>query len=79
MAILLEPAAVETTSDDGTGCIYSAALAVHLARGSALVAAVRHAHAHALVAEALTVSVPWVLGRGRGSVAHVFTHPYKEN
>ncbi|GAB3669101.1 hypothetical protein GCM10027596_40850 [Nocardioides korecus] len=77
MAILLEPAAVETTSDDGTGCIYSAALAVHLARGSALVAAVRHAHA--FVAEALTVSVPWVLDRGRGLVAHVFTHPYKEN
>jgi hydroxymethylpyrimidine/phosphomethylpyrimidine kinase len=74
---VLEHPAVETTNDHGTGCTYSAALAVHLARGLDLEAAARRAQA--FVAEALAVSAPWVLGRGRGPVAHVFTQPLKEN
>jgi hydroxymethylpyrimidine/phosphomethylpyrimidine kinase len=74
---LLEHPAVATANDHGTGCTYSAALAVHLARGLDLETAARHAQA--FVAEALAHSAPWALGRGRGPVAHVFTHPHKEN
>ncbi|GAW49185.1 MULTISPECIES: bifunctional hydroxymethylpyrimidine kinase/phosphomethylpyrimidine kinase [unclassified Nocardioides] len=74
---VLEHPSVETTNDHGTGCTYSAALAVHLARGLDLETAARHAQA--FVAEALAHSAPWVLGRGRGPVAHVFTHPQEEN
>ena len=74
---MLEHPAVETTNDHGTGCTYSAALAVHLAGGLDLETAARHAQA--FVAEALAHSAPWVLGCGRGPVAHVFTQPLKEN
>lgn len=74
---VLEHPSVETTNDHGTGCTYSASLAVHLAGGLDLETAARHAQA--FVAEALALSAPWALGRGRGPVAHVFTHPHKEN
>ena len=74
---VLEHPAIGTTNDHGTGCTYSAALAVHLARGLDLESAARRAQA--FVADALAVSAPWELGRGRGPVAHVLTPPKKEN
>lgn len=73
---VLEHPGVPTTNDHGTGCTYSAALAVHLARGLDLETAARWAQA--FVAHALRVSTPWELGRGRGPVAHVLTHHQKE-
>jgi hydroxymethylpyrimidine/phosphomethylpyrimidine kinase len=68
---VLEHPAVPTTNDHGTGCTFSAALAVHLARGQELATAARHAQA--FVARALTTSRRWSLGRGRGPVSHTFT------
>ena len=74
---VLEHRAVVTTNDHGTGCTYSAALAVHLARGIDLeTAALR---AQAFVAHALATSATWQLGYGRGPVAHVITDFHKEN
>lgn len=69
----LEHAAVPTTNDHGTGCTFSAALAVHLARGASLIEAA--AAAHAFVAAALRTSADWRLGRGRGPVAHSLARP----
>jgi hydroxymethylpyrimidine/phosphomethylpyrimidine kinase len=74
---VLEHPAVMTANDHGTGCTYSAALAVHLARGLDLETAARRAQA--FVARALATSATWELGHGRGPVAHVFTHPQEEN
>jgi hydroxymethylpyrimidine/phosphomethylpyrimidine kinase len=74
---VLEHPAVPTTNDHGTGCTYSAALAVDLGRGLDLETAA--GRAQAFVARALATSAPWQLGRGRGPVAHVFTHPQEEN
>ncbi len=71
--VLAHPAVV-TTNDHGTGCTYSAALAVHLARGLDLETAARHAQA--FVARALATSATWQLGRGRGPVAHLSPHPH---
>lgn len=65
---VLEHTAVPTSNDHGTGCTFSAALAVHLARGESLVDGVRAAQA--FVAAALRTSTGWRLGRGRGPVAH---------
>ncbi|MCW2807656.1 MAG: Phosphomethylpyrimidine kinase [Marmoricola sp.] len=76
-ATAIEHPTVATTNDHGTGCTFSAALAVHLARGLDLETAARRAQA--FVARALVTSAPWHLGRGRGPVAHVFTHPQEEN
>jgi hydroxymethylpyrimidine/phosphomethylpyrimidine kinase len=64
--------AVPTRNDHGTGCTYSAALAVHLGRGLALTPAA--AQAQAFVARTLRTSRSWALGRGRGPVAHIHTH-----
>jgi hydroxymethylpyrimidine/phosphomethylpyrimidine kinase len=69
---MFEHPAVHTSNDHGTGCTFSAALAVNLGRGVDLPSAVRLAQA--FVEAALTVSAAWDLGRGRGPVAHVFTH-----
>jgi hydroxymethylpyrimidine/phosphomethylpyrimidine kinase len=69
---MFEHSAVHTSNDHGTGCTFSAALAVHLGRGLDLPSAVRLTQA--FVEAALTVSASWDLGRGRGPVAHVFTH-----
>lgn len=73
---VLEHAGVPTTNDHGTGCTFSAALAVHLARGEPLSAATRAAQA--FVAAALRRSAGWRLGRGRGPVAHTFVPPTQE-
>ena len=73
---VLEHPAVKTANDHGTGCTYSAALAVHLARGLDLESAARQAQA--FVARALATSTTWQLGLGRGPVAHVFTHSHQE-
>ncbi len=67
---VLEHRAVATDNDHGTGCTYSAALAVHLARGSELEFAARRAQD--FVARALATSATWRLGSGRGPVSHVF-------
>ena len=61
-----------TANDHGTGCTFSAALAVHLGRGAPLVEGV--AAAQSFVAAALRKSVGWRLGRGRGPVAHTIAH-----
>lgn len=72
----LEHPAVATSNDHGTGCTYSAALAVQLGRGVPLVEAA--ARAQAFVADALRTSARWRLGRGRGPVAHTFAQPTQE-
>ncbi|MGZ4486750.1 MAG: bifunctional hydroxymethylpyrimidine kinase/phosphomethylpyrimidine kinase [Nocardioides sp.] len=61
-------AAVPTTNDHGTGCTFSAALTAHLARGADLGTAVRLAGGFTV--RQLHTSRDWVLGRGRGPVAH---------
>lgn len=73
---VLEHPGVATTNDHGTGCTFSAALAVHLARGEPLPAATRAAQS--FVAAALRRSAGWRLGRGRGPVAHMFVPPTQE-
>ena len=73
---VLEHPAVATRNDHGTGCTFSAALALHLARGADLVDAVRRSQA--FVARALTTSQRWTLGRGRGPVAHTFPQATQE-
>jgi hydroxymethylpyrimidine/phosphomethylpyrimidine kinase len=60
---------VATDNDHGTGCTFSAALAVHLARAVPLPAAVRRAAAY--TTHQLTMSATWRLGRGRGPIAHL--------
>jgi len=76
---LLEHPTVMTANDHGTGCTYSAALAVHLARGLDLDLETMARRAQAFVARALATSATWQLGHGRGPVAHVFTHHHEEN
>lgn len=66
--VALPHPAVETTSDHGTGCTFSAALAVHLAHDVPLITAVRKAADY--TAGQLRLSQTWDLGRGRGPVAH---------
>lgn len=61
---------IETTHTHGTGCTLSAAIAARLARGDALVDAVRLAHAY--LHEAI-VQAPG-LGGGHGPVHHM--HPW---
>lgn len=73
---VLEHPGVPTTNDHGTGCTFSAALAVHLAGGEPLPAATRAAQS--FVAAALRRSAGWRLGRGRGPVAHTFVPPTQE-
>lgn len=68
---VLEHDTVPTRNDHGTGCTFSAALAVHLGHGADLLTAVRRAQA--FVSAALTTSATWRLGRGRGPVAHVLS------
>lgn len=74
----VEHPAVRTTADHGTGCTFASALAARLARGDALPTAV--AAAGAYVAQQLTTSSTWDLGRGRGPVAHTvpFQFPFQE-
>jgi hydroxymethylpyrimidine/phosphomethylpyrimidine kinase len=73
---VLEHAAVPTTNDHGTGCTFSAALAVHLGRGESLIDGAQAAQS--FVAAALRRSAGWHLGRGRGPVAHTFVPPTQE-
>lgn len=78
---VVEHPTVASTNDHGTGCTFSAALAVHLARGAPLHEATRAAQS--FVAAALRRSAGWRLGRGRGPVAHTFepdrtTNPAEE-
>lgn len=63
--------ALETSNDHGTGCTFSAALAVHLAQGSTVAAA--SAAAAEFTTRQLHTSRSWTLGRGRGPIAHVST------
>ena len=67
--IALSHPAVETTNDHGTGCTFSAALAVQLAHEVPLIAAVRRAAAY--TAGQLRLSQFWTTGRGRGPIAHI--------
>jgi hydroxymethylpyrimidine/phosphomethylpyrimidine kinase len=60
--------AVPTGNDHGTGCTFSAALAVHLARHVPLLTAVRRAAGYTTAQ--LRLSQSWELGRGRGPIAH---------
>ncbi|GAB2876034.1 bifunctional hydroxymethylpyrimidine kinase/phosphomethylpyrimidine kinase [Nocardioides pacificus] len=70
--VALTHPAVATGNDHGTGCTFSAALAVHLGRGMTLLPAARRAAAY--TAHQLRISRGWTLGRGRGPVAHVGAH-----
>lgn len=60
--------AIRTNNDHGTGCTFSAALAVHLASALPLVTAARRAATY--TTSQLRLSQSWSLGRGRGSIAH---------
>lgn len=73
---VLEHPGVPTANDHGTGCTFSAALALHLARGEPLPAATRAAQSFVLAA--LRRSAGWRLGRARGPVAHMFDPPTQE-
>lgn len=66
--VALTHPAVDTRNDHGTGCTFSAALAVHLAHDVPLTAAARRAADH--TAGQLLLSRSWSLGRGRGPIAH---------
>jgi hydroxymethylpyrimidine/phosphomethylpyrimidine kinase len=66
--VALSHPAVDTSSDHGTGCTFSAALSVHLAHGIPLTTAVRRAATY--TAGQLRLSQTWSLGRGRGPIAH---------
>lgn len=70
---VVEHFAVATGNDHGTGCTFSAALAVHIGRGEPLLTAATAAQS--FVAVALRRSAGWRLGRGRGPVAHTFAQP----
>ena len=74
----LRHAAVATRNDHGTGCTFSAALAVGLAHGDPLPAAV--AAAAEFTARQLRASRTWALGHGRGPIAHLAptTHDDKD-
>jgi len=65
----LRHAVVPTANDHGTGCTFSAALAVGLAHGDPLPQAV--SDAADFTARQLRRSRSWTLGRGRGPIAHV--------
>jgi hydroxymethylpyrimidine/phosphomethylpyrimidine kinase len=71
--VALSHPSVETTSDHGTGCTFSAALAVHLAHDVPLITAARRAATY--TAGQLRLSQPWSLGRGRGPIAHTRGEP----
>ena len=65
---------VTTGNDHGTGCTFSAALAVALAEGDPLADGV--ARAADFTTRQLRLSRDWTLGRGRGPIAHLIpTHP----
>jgi hydroxymethylpyrimidine/phosphomethylpyrimidine kinase len=66
--VALTHPAVETTSDHGTGCTFSAALTVHLVHHVPLTVAARRAATY--TAAQLRLSQHWDLGRGRGPIAH---------
>lgn len=74
---VMEHDTIRTFNDHGTGCTFSAALAVHLGNGDDLLTAVHRAQA--FVSAALTASSTWELGRGRGPVAHIFVPTTQEN
>jgi hydroxymethylpyrimidine/phosphomethylpyrimidine kinase len=65
--------AVETANDHGTGCTFSAALAVQLAHDVPLIAAARRAADY--TTGQLRLSQSWNLGRGRGPIAHTQGEP----
>ena len=71
--VALEHPTVPTGNDHGTGCTYSTALAVGLARGQSLPVAARRAQR--FVAAALATSRSWTVGAGRGPVAHTLPPP----
>jgi hydroxymethylpyrimidine/phosphomethylpyrimidine kinase len=71
--VALSHPAIETTSDHGTGCTFSAALAVQLAHDVPLITAVRRAAGY--TAGQLRLSQSWSLGRGRGPIAHTRGEP----
>jgi hydroxymethylpyrimidine/phosphomethylpyrimidine kinase len=74
---VLEHDTIRTCNDHGTGCTFSAALAVHLGKGTDLLTAVRRAQA--FVSAALTTSSTWELGRGQGPIAHTSAPTHQEN
>ena len=67
-AVPLRHPAVATDNDHGSGCTFSAALAVHLARGATPAAAA--GAAATFTVQQLRTASGWRLGRGRGPIAH---------
>jgi hydroxymethylpyrimidine/phosphomethylpyrimidine kinase len=65
----LDSPRVETTSNHGTGCTLSSAIAAYLAAGKGLTAAVRAAKAY--LTEAIRTGAAYRLGRGHGPVHHL--------
>ena len=67
-AVALRHPAVATDNDHGSGCTFSAALAVHLARGASPLDAATAAATFTV--QQLRTASGWRLGRGRGPIAH---------
>jgi hydroxymethylpyrimidine/phosphomethylpyrimidine kinase len=67
--VLLDAVRIETGNDHGTGCSLASAIAVGLAGGLAVEAAVRRAKA--FVHEALQGAATWRVGSGHGPIDHL--------
>ncbi|GIG70823.1 bifunctional hydroxymethylpyrimidine kinase/phosphomethylpyrimidine kinase [Phytomonospora endophytica] len=65
---ILDAARIDTVNTHGTGCTFSAAIAVGLARGADLATALRDAKSY--ITGALAAASTWRLGRGHGPVDH---------
>ncbi len=73
VVMVIDGERVATQNDHGTGCTFSAALAVGLAQGLSALGSARQAKAY--VCDALRAAASWHLGHGRGPVDHrVWVH-----
>lgn len=63
---------IRTRNNHGTGCTLSSAIAAHLARGSGIEDAVRHAKEY--ISRAIRAGADYTIGRGHGPVHHFFNY-----
>ena len=61
---------IDTNNTHGTGCTFSSAIAVHLAKGDDLLAAVQNAKTY--LTGALAAGADYQIGKGHGPVHHFF-------